>query len=77
MLIFWCDLLLVWTEHVTLRSSSLPCSLFPGSIIVETEDWRPDLEGTWMSSTKTNDNGWVYTNDTWIQMDPQSMPLED
>ncbi|KAI0697915.1 integral peroxisomal membrane peroxin-domain-containing protein [Cytidiella melzeri] len=56
-------------------SSNLTFSLSPGWIFVETEDWRPDLEGTWISPTETDDNGWVYTNDTW--MDPRSTPLED
>ena len=30
-----------------LRSSNLTFSLAPGWSFVETEDWRPDLEGVW------------------------------
>ncbi|THH28224.1 hypothetical protein EUX98_g5973 [Antrodiella citrinella] len=31
-------------------SSNLTFSLAPGWLFVETEDWRPDLEGTWISN---------------------------
>ncbi|KAI0338995.1 hypothetical protein BDW22DRAFT_1487362 [Trametopsis cervina] len=56
-------------------SSNLTFSLAPGWLFVETEDWRPDLEGTWVAPLEADDNGWVYTNDTW--MDARSLPLEE
>jgi len=56
-------------------SSNLTFSLSPGWRFVETEDWRADLEGSWIAPVEADDNGWVYTNDTW--MDPQPMPLEE
>ncbi|EMD40189.1 hypothetical protein CERSUDRAFT_112397 [Gelatoporia subvermispora B] len=56
-------------------SSNLTFSLAPGWLFVETEDWRPDVEGTWIDPGKADDCGWVYTNDAW--QDPQASPLED
>ncbi|CAL1712678.1 unnamed protein product [Somion occarium] len=55
--------------------SNLTFSLSPGWLFVETEDWRPDLEGTWISSVGADDAGWVYTNDAW--MEPRAYPLEE
>ncbi|KAJ8468880.1 hypothetical protein ONZ51_g9349 [Trametes cubensis] len=56
-------------------SSNLTFSLGPGWFFVETEDWRPDLEGTWVGLRGADENGWVYTNDTWL--DPRPNPLEE
>ncbi|KIP08579.1 hypothetical protein PHLGIDRAFT_117085 [Phlebiopsis gigantea 11061_1 CR5-6] len=55
-------------------SSNLTFSLSPGWLFVETEDWRPDLEGTWLGREHTGDNGWVYTDDVW--MHPCAVPQE-
>ena len=72
-------------------SSNLTFSLSPGWLFVETEDWRPDLEGIWIAPLETDNSeshlslmkqvliwaldGWVYTNDTWS--DPRPAPLEE
>ncbi|OCH84108.1 hypothetical protein OBBRIDRAFT_764704 [Obba rivulosa] len=56
-------------------SSNLTFSLAPGWLFVETEEWRPDVEGTWIDAGRADDCGWVYTDDTWL--DPQPAPLED
>ncbi|KZT09213.1 uncharacterized protein LAESUDRAFT_742069 [Laetiporus sulphureus 93-53] len=55
--------------------SNLTFSLAPGWLFVETEDWRPDLEGTWIAPSHVDGNGWVYTNDAWL--DPHPAPLEE
>ncbi|KAL4251207.1 Peroxisomal Membrane Protein PEX28-32 [Abortiporus biennis] len=55
--------------------SNLTFSLSPGWLFVETEEWRPDLEGTWISNVGADDHGWVYTNDAW--MDPHAIPPEE
>ncbi|KAG2100400.1 integral peroxisomal membrane peroxin-domain-containing protein [Suillus discolor] len=70
-------------------SSNLTFSLAPGWAFVETEGWRPDALGSWVSASGSNscsasgsdvpifgadDNGWVYTNDVWA--DPRRIPLE-
>jgi len=55
--------------------SSLTFALEPGWAFVETEDWRPDLEGSWIVPGMADSNGWVYTNESWL--DPHSMPLEE
>lgn len=55
--------------------SNLTFSLSPGWLFVETEDWRPDLEGTWISNVGTDDSGWVYSNDAW--MDPHPSPQDE
>ena len=36
-------------ERLTNCSSNLTFLLAPGWAFVETEDWRPDIEGTWVS----------------------------
>ncbi|KAI0087896.1 integral peroxisomal membrane peroxin-domain-containing protein [Irpex rosettiformis] len=58
-------------------SSNLTFSLSSGWLFVETEDWRPDLEGAWIAPTEADEilDGWVYTNDSW--MDPRPTPLEE
>ncbi|TCD70871.1 hypothetical protein EIP91_001179 [Steccherinum ochraceum] len=56
-------------------SSNLTFSLAPGWLFVETEDWRPDLEGTWISNVGADACGWVYTNDSWQH--PHPVPRED
>ncbi|KAH7910828.1 Peroxin/Dysferlin domain-containing protein [Hygrophoropsis aurantiaca] len=55
-------------------SSNLTFSLAPGWAFVETEDWRPDLEGNWIQKIGSDDCGWVYTNDAWL--DPHRVHLE-
>lgn len=37
-------------------SSNLTFSLSPGWLFVETEDWRPDLEGTWIAPIETDES---------------------
>ena len=37
-------------------SSNLTFSLSPGWLFVETEDWRPDLEGVWIAPIETDDS---------------------
>ncbi|KAI0754717.1 integral peroxisomal membrane peroxin-domain-containing protein [Daedaleopsis nitida] len=56
-------------------SSNLTFSLSPGWYFVETEDWRPDLEGTWADCVGADEGGWVYTNDVWLE--PRARPLEE
>ncbi|KAH9841736.1 integral peroxisomal membrane peroxin-domain-containing protein [Rhodofomes roseus] len=56
-------------------SSNLTFALEPGWVFVETEDWRPDLQGSWVTPGVADKNGWVYTNDAWL--DPHSIPLEE
>ncbi|KAG1763620.1 integral peroxisomal membrane peroxin-domain-containing protein [Suillus occidentalis] len=71
-------------------SSNLTFSLTPGWAFVETEGWRPDTPGSWVSAVSAScswsasgsgdpmfgadENGWVYTNDVWA--DPRPLPLE-
>ncbi|GBE83091.1 hypothetical protein SCP_0501370 [Sparassis crispa] len=55
-------------------SSNLTFSLSDGWFFVETEDWRPDVEGSWIE-TGSDGNGWVYTNDSW--QDPHPTPVEE
>lgn len=69
-------------------SSNLTFSLAPGWAFVETEGWRPDVFGSWVSAASVSssvsgsgdtvfgadDNGWVYTNDVWA--DPRRIPLD-
>ncbi|KAI0712486.1 integral peroxisomal membrane peroxin-domain-containing protein [Earliella scabrosa] len=55
--------------------SNLTFSLAPGWLFVETEDWRPDLEGVWADGVGADENGWVYTNDVWLQ--PHPHPVEE
>ncbi|KAK7049331.1 hypothetical protein VNI00_005932 [Paramarasmius palmivorus] len=50
-------------------SSNLTFSLSPGWTFIPTEDWRADLEGTW-SEVGADDNGWVYTNNSWLAPAP-------
>ncbi|KIK43400.1 hypothetical protein CY34DRAFT_81842 [Suillus luteus UH-Slu-Lm8-n1] len=54
-------------------SSNLTFSLTPGWAFVETEGWRPDTLGSWVSAVSAS-YGWVYTNDVWA--DPRPIPLE-
>ncbi|KAI0763592.1 integral peroxisomal membrane peroxin-domain-containing protein [Trametes elegans] len=56
-------------------SSNLTFSLGAGWFFVETEDWRPDLEGSWVAPGSADEDGWVYTNDSWL--DPHPYPLEE
>ncbi|KAH9948855.1 integral peroxisomal membrane peroxin-domain-containing protein [Amylocystis lapponica] len=56
-------------------SSNLTFSLSLGWSFVETEDWRPDLEGLWAAPAGADGGGWVYTNDSWL--DPYPAPLEE
>ncbi|KAI0631916.1 integral peroxisomal membrane peroxin-domain-containing protein [Trametes polyzona] len=55
--------------------SNLTFSLGAGWYFVETEDWRPDLEGSWVGPGGADEGGWVYTNDSWL--DPHPYPLEE
>ncbi|KAG1841911.1 integral peroxisomal membrane peroxin-domain-containing protein [Suillus subalutaceus] len=71
-------------------SSNLTFSLALGWAFVETEGWRPDALGSWVSTVSVSnscsasgngdpvsgadDSGWVYTNDVWA--DPRRIPLE-
>ena len=45
-----------------LRSSNLTFSLSPGWLFVETEDWRPDLEGTWAASIGADDGTYFLSS---------------
>ncbi|KAI0357527.1 hypothetical protein OH77DRAFT_1398984 [Trametes cingulata] len=56
-------------------SSNLTFSLGSGWYFVETEDWRPDLEGSWAGPEGADEGGWVYTNDVWL--DPHPYPLDE
>ncbi|KAF9646284.1 hypothetical protein BDM02DRAFT_3100075 [Thelephora ganbajun] len=55
-------------------SSCLTFALDEGWSFVETEDWRPDITGSW-SPCGADDSGWIYTNDAWL--DPRPTPLEE
>ncbi|KAJ7591018.1 integral peroxisomal membrane peroxin-domain-containing protein [Mycena floridula] len=50
-------------------SSNLTFSLPPDWYFVETEDWHVDVEASW-ASCGGDSNGWVYTNDSWLQPRP-------
>lgn len=54
--------------------SNLTFSLSPGWLFVETEDWRPDLEALWIGSEFADQDGWVYTDDVW--MNPSPVPKD-
>ncbi|EKM51769.1 uncharacterized protein PHACADRAFT_262101 [Phanerochaete carnosa HHB-10118-sp] len=54
--------------------SNLTFSLSPGWLFVETEDWRPDLEASWIGCEHADQDGWVYTDDVW--MHPSSAPRD-
>ncbi|KAI0822052.1 integral peroxisomal membrane peroxin-domain-containing protein [Trametes gibbosa] len=56
-------------------SSNLTFSLGTGWFFVETEDWRADLEGSWLAPCGTDECGWVYTNDAWLI--PHQYPQEE
>ncbi|KAI5986170.1 hypothetical protein EDD15DRAFT_2299353 [Pisolithus albus] len=71
--------------------SNLTFSLTPGWAFVETESWRADLEGSWALEGQHPDNkyfyvetqrvcadedGWVYTSDTWSNPQPHPCPAE-
>ncbi|KAH9983320.1 integral peroxisomal membrane peroxin-domain-containing protein [Russula compacta] len=53
-------------------SSNLTFLLEPGWAFVETEDWRADVEAKW-SEVGSDDSGWVYTNDAWLE--PHALPV--
>ncbi|EIN12918.1 hypothetical protein PUNSTDRAFT_42378 [Punctularia strigosozonata HHB-11173 SS5] len=55
-------------------SSNLTFSLAPGWTFVETEDWRPDVEGTWIECG-SDEYGWVYSNDAW--QDASAAPKDE
>ncbi|KAI6044749.1 hypothetical protein EDC04DRAFT_2865675 [Pisolithus marmoratus] len=55
-------------------SSNLTFSLSSGWAFVETESWRADLEGTWRVCA--DEDGWVYTTDTWSKPRPNPCPAE-
>ena len=42
------------------NSSNLTFSLAPGWLFVETEDWRPDLEGTWISNVGADESKYFH-----------------
>ncbi|KAK0202240.1 integral peroxisomal membrane peroxin-domain-containing protein [Desarmillaria ectypa] len=52
-------------------SSNLTFSLEPGWHFVQTEDWRLDVDATW-SAQGGDSNGWVYTNDSWLDSRPRN-----
>ncbi|KZT44598.1 hypothetical protein SISSUDRAFT_1124094 [Sistotremastrum suecicum HHB10207 ss-3] len=53
---------------------NLTFQLEPGWRFVETEDWREDLIAIWNSSP-SDDNGWVYSDDSW--QGQSSVPLPE
>lgn len=67
-------------------SSNLTFSLSPGWAFVETEGWRADLNGRWVledewrtadfeiNKSFADEDGWVYTTDTWSQPRPDASP---
>ncbi|PCH39887.1 hypothetical protein WOLCODRAFT_136540 [Wolfiporia cocos MD-104 SS10] len=55
--------------------SNLTFALSPGWKFVETEDWRPDLQGKWAAPASADAGGWVYTNDAWL--DPRPLPSDE
>ncbi|KAF9240168.1 hypothetical protein BU15DRAFT_61505 [Melanogaster broomeanus] len=68
-------------------SSNLTFSLSPGWAFVETEGWRPDLEGQWAVEatgtatatglgTAADEYGWSYTSDTWDRPCADARPGE-
>ncbi|KAJ6488095.1 integral peroxisomal membrane peroxin-domain-containing protein [Mycena vulgaris] len=55
--------------------SNLTFSLDAGWAFVDTEDWRADLGARWAADGGIGDgdeDGWVYTNDSWIAHRPPS-----
>lgn len=50
-------LTLIWLSN----SSNLTFSLAPGWLFVETEDWRPDLEGAWISNVGADEGKRAYS----------------
>ncbi|KAI0313851.1 integral peroxisomal membrane peroxin-domain-containing protein [Amylostereum chailletii] len=54
--------------------SNLTFALEPRWAFVETEDWRTDVEARW-SAVGSDDGGWVYTNDAWLE--PHPLPVDD
>ncbi|KAG2344389.1 hypothetical protein BDR05DRAFT_999152 [Suillus weaverae] len=66
--------------------NNLTFSLAPGCEFVETEGWRLDALGSWVSAPSVSvsgsgdpifgvdDNGWVYTNTVWADL--RRIPLE-
>jgi len=47
-------------------SNNLEISLPEGWAFVETEDWRKDLDASWTDIESDADDGWVYSNDSWL-----------
>ncbi|KAG9307898.1 hypothetical protein JVU11DRAFT_12973 [Chiua virens] len=65
--------------------SNLTFSLSPGWAFVESESWRPDLNGSWVvegSAPYTSvcvgadQDGWTYTTDTWTYPRPGVRPAD-
>ncbi|KAI0051418.1 hypothetical protein FA95DRAFT_1602669 [Auriscalpium vulgare] len=54
--------------------SNLTFALEPNWAFVETEDWRVDIEAEW-SAVGADQNGWVYTNDAWLE--PHAAPADE
>jgi len=69
-----------WTKEsdgsITVGESSLhlDVELDPGWAFVETEEWEPDFLAKWAPNGGNRD-GWVYTNDAWL--DPRPTPLPE
>ncbi|CAG7846728.1 SubName: Full=Uncharacterized protein {ECO:0000313/EMBL:CCA73045.1} [Serendipita indica DSM 11827] len=55
--------------------SNLTFTLEPGWHFIPTEDWQPDIFGSWVSNVGGDADGWVYTNDVWN--DPHAEPPEE
>ncbi|CAK5267429.1 unnamed protein product [Mycena citricolor] len=59
-------------------NSNLTFTLDHGWSFVLTEDWRPDLEASWVRTSHASDgdlelgdeDGWVYSNDSWSSPRP-------
>ncbi|XP_006460480.1 hypothetical protein AGABI2DRAFT_184925 [Agaricus bisporus var. bisporus H97] len=47
-------------------SSNLTFSLAPNWYFIPTEDWRRDLKGEWCEGEGVDEDGWAYTNDSWV-----------
>lgn len=54
---------------------NLTFTLEPGWHFIPTEDWQPDIFGSWVSNVGGDADGWVYTNDVWN--DPHAEPPEE
>ena len=74
-------------------SSNLTFALEPGWAFVETEDWRPDLVGSWVAPGMVDTSEWLprtitgrmladWMADGWVYnndawLDPHSAPLDE